>query len=161
MQNPVPERYTGSRLKAGFFLLLSLAFVSIPFLIGAEPKHWQLWAGSLFFAVCAVAFVVALARPQVLLLDPEGFALGGGFAGPGRKVRWDDVEAFFPLKLPRGGRIVGYTYREGRAPATMQARVNRSLGADGALPAGWSVPPQVMAERLNDYRRRATGSSLG
>jgi len=146
-----------ARWKIALYLAGSLAFVAIALLLLEHPDRdaWKLQFVLGFFGLCAVVFAWLLIRPQRLLLDPEGFTVVGGFARNPKKVRWRDIDEFFVYRLPRGGKMIGFNYKPGAREVSPIARLNRRLGADGALPKGWAQSPENVATELNEYRVRA------
>ncbi len=153
-----PRTIESSRLKASLSLLGSLVFVAIGVMMVRDPLvSTKGWLALLFFGVCAAAFAVLLFRPQVLILDKDGFMVSGGFVRSPRKVLWRDVEGFFVYRLPRGGKMIGYNLQPAARKQTALGKIARSFGADGALPKGWPGSPEKMAEDLNAYRLWALG----
>ena len=149
-----------SRLKYALYLAGSLAFVAIGLLLPRheDPEAWKLDAGVVFFGLCSTIFIWLLIRPQRLTLDEEGFTLSGGLVRTPKKVRWRDVDEFFVYRLPKGGKLIGYNYRLNSCAASPMTKFNRQFGADAALPKGWAIPPEIMADELNTYRRQALES---
>jgi hypothetical protein len=113
------------------------------------------WFGIAFFGLCALVSARLIVRPQVLLLDGEGFTLDGGLVRSARKIGWRDIEGFFVYRLPKGGKTIGYNYEPAAGKDSLLIQINRAFGSDGALPKAWSGSPESMADELNDYRLQA------
>ncbi len=153
-----PRTIESSRLKASLSLLGSLVFVAIGVMMVRDPLvSTKGWLALVFFGVCAAAFAVLLFRPQVLILDKDGFMISGGFVRSPKKVLWRDVEGFFVYRLPRGGKMIGYNLQPAARKQTALSKIARSFGADGALPKGWPGSAEKMADELNAYRLWALG----
>jgi hypothetical protein len=152
-----PRIIAGSRVKPAAFLALCLAFVAIGLLMLRDPSEaaYKGWACTLVFGFGALVFAVRVVRPGAIRLDAEGFTYDDLFGRPHRTV-WGDVEIFFLLRLPRGGRMIAYNFRLGRAPASRLMGVSRALGADAGIPGMWSLSKARMVDLLNDYRNRAS-----
>jgi hypothetical protein len=154
-----PLTITGSRLKTALYLALSTVFVAGGVWVVGHPSQAKDliygWLSIALFGLGALVFVWLLARPQVLRLDSEGFSLRGGLVRSPKVTRWRDVQSFFVFRLPRGGKMIGFNYAEGRAPSMALAVVSGLAGADGGLPKGWPKSPEAMVALLNDYRVRA------
>ncbi|MER8429930.1 STM3941 family protein [Mesorhizobium caraganae] len=146
-----------SRGKTLLLLLASLVFVfaSVFLIRASESDETGLWWGIAFFRLCALVFAWALVRPQTLMLDGNGFAVGGGFVRSPHHIPWKDVQGFYVYSLPRGGKMIGYNFEPGARKDSALRSVARSLGAEAALPKGWPFSPEEMAVLLNEYRRRA------
>jgi hypothetical protein len=143
--------------KSASWLVISLAFVivSILGLIFPTQESGLLWGPLAVFAAAAVVSCWLLARPLRLRLDAEGFTVSGGFQPQSRTVSWVDVGPFFIVGVGQGVRMVGYDLRPGARRAGGLSRLNRALGADEALPQGWTLSPDQLAEVLNTWRTRA------
>jgi hypothetical protein len=155
----VPPRHTtiqGSRGKTLLYLAGSLAFTAIGVLMVADPhRGLKSWLCVTFFGLCTAVFAVLLVRPHKLILDDNGFTLDGGLRRSPRTTAWRDVETFFVYRLPKAGKMIGYTLMPAVRKNTMMANLARNFGGDGALPKGWSMSPEQMAETLNAHRARA------
>ena len=145
-----------SRRKTAAYLALCTAFAAVALVLLWEgERDWRAWLTLVLFALGACIFVWSLIRPHQLLLDEAGFELSGGFIRTPRRVPWGHVERFFVYRLPRGGKMIGYNLvPEVRARSAL-APLNRSFGADAALPKTWPGSPERIVEQLNDYRIRA------
>lgn len=155
-----PRTIEASRLKMSLYLAGSLVFVAIGVAMVRDPSTGlKGWLALVFFALCAASFTWMLMRPQVLELDAKGFTVRGGFIRSPKTVLWRDVERFFVYRLPKGGKMIGYTLEPAARKDTAMARMARSFGADGALPKGWPGSAEKMVENLNAYRLWARGFS--
>jgi hypothetical protein len=95
-----------SSAKAWFFLVVSTLILLMGlFLLAAPGKLLSAWFGITFGGLCVAIFVRMLARPLILILDKDGFAIDGGY-GALKKTAWRDVEEFVVHELPRGGKVV-------------------------------------------------------
>jgi hypothetical protein len=106
-----------------------------------------------FFGWCGVIGIATIIRPNRLVLSREGFVLDRPFRQP-RRVAWDDIESLFVWSYRRT-RLVGYRFREGRAPTDALTRLNQSLGLDGGLPNGWPLGPDELLALLNSWKARS------
>lgn len=151
------EEIKSSRGKTVLFLLISLAFVSISVAIPSETavESYNSWFAGAFFGLCSVVFAFLLIRPQRLLLAPTGFTVTGGLVRSPKQVLWHDVNPLFVFRLGRGGKMIGYNFAPGARKDSTLIRVNRFVGAEGALPQGWPGSPDRMVERINAYRALA------
>jgi hypothetical protein len=147
-----PRTIEASRAKAWLYFLGSLVFVAGGLWMVQDPSKAGGWFVLLFFGACAVVFAIMLVRPQVLILDASGFMVSGGLVRSPRKVLWRDVRGFHVYRLPKGGKMIGYFLEPSVRKDTAMAKINRGLGADGALPKGWPGSPEKMVEDLNAYR---------
>lgn len=152
-----PRIITGSRGKTLLYLFASLVFVfaSVFLIRDSASDETGLWWGIAFFGLCALVFAWALVRPQTLMLDGNGFAVGGAFVRSPHHIPWQDVQGFYVYSLPRGGKMIGYNFEPGARKDSALRSVARRLGAEAALPKGWPLSAEEMAELLNDYRREA------
>lgn len=153
-----PRTIRGSRGKTSVYLLGSLSFVATGIWLLRQPQAEILWAWLCvaFFGLGALVFAWLLVRPQVLILDGGGFKLDGGLVRSPKQIPWQDVQGFFVYRLPvGGGKMVGYNFEPTAGKNSSLIRWNRRLGADGALPEGWPLSAEKMAEELNAYRLQA------
>lgn len=151
------EEIKSSRGKTVLFLLIGLAFLSILVVVPSETavERFNSWFAGAFFGLCSVVFAFLLIRPHRLLLAPSGFTVTGGFVRSPKQVLWHDVNPFFVLRLGRAGKMIGYNFAPGAHKDSTLIRMNRFLGAEGALPQGWPGSPDRMVERINAYRALA------
>lgn len=156
----VETEFSVSRWKIVLYLGVSLMFVATALFALRHPDEdaWKMQLCLGFFGPGSVVFMWLLIRPQRLLLDRQGFTLVGGLIRTPKTVAWRDIEPFFVYRLPRGGKMIGYNYREGVREVSAMARLGRALGAEGALPKGWPMSPEKMVVELNGYRERALGA---
>jgi hypothetical protein len=115
---------------------------------------WRFLAGG-FFGLCALVFAALIVWPQRIVVDSEGFALHGGLIFSPRKTLWRDTEPFFVCRLGSYRKTIGFNYRSGARDRSTLLRVNRSLGADGALPMLQRGSAEELVQELNAYRLRA------
>jgi hypothetical protein len=158
-----PVMIRAARWKSAMFLIVCVVFVAIGVVMVIYPDGPQVsldgWLSIAIFGAGGAAATWLIIRPQTMRLDAEGLTLDGGFLRRPRRVMWRDVEIFTVLRLPRGGRLVGYRRRADLLVTTPASQLSRFFGADGALPGGWSRSAEKIAILLNDYRAQAlTGS---
>jgi hypothetical protein len=147
-----------SRGKTVLMLLASLVFVlgsAFMIYVSKDDDTTVLWLCIAFFGPCALVFAWLLVRPQMLVLNGQGFILGGGLVRSPKLVRWQDIEGFHVYDLPRAGEMIGYNFAPGVKKSSVMRSITKSLGAEAALPKGWPFSPEDMAVLLNEYRRRA------
>lgn len=158
-----PRIIRGSRGKTSAYLLGSLAFVGTAIWLLNQPtvESVWLWPCLAFFGLGALVFTWLLIRPQVLILDASGFKLSGGLIRSPKYIPWRDVQGFFVYRLPvAGSNLVGYNFEPDARKDASIIRWNRRLGADDALPDGWSLSAEKMAEELNAYRLQALNRTV-
>ncbi|WP_406853021.1 hypothetical protein WEU32_04430 [Brevundimonas sp. BH3] len=150
------EEIKSSRGKSVLLLVSSLAFLSISVAMPSETavESFNSWFAVAFSGLCSVVFAFLLIRPHRLLLAPSGFTVTGGFVRSPKQVLWHDVNPFFVFRLGRAGKVIGYNFAPGSKDTTL-IRMNRFVGAEGALPQGWPGSPDRMVERINAYRALA------
>ena len=149
------EEFVSTRYKAVIGLFGCLAFVAISawaWLSG--DASWKLQAGGVFFALCALVFLVMVLRPHRLKLDPQGFTLSGGLMRTARKTGWGDVREFYVRRLGHGSKMAAFTYAE-----EASVPFNGALGRSGGIPGVWSGGPEEIVWRLNQYRNGVLGRS--
>jgi len=154
-----PLVISASRGKTLLLLSASLAFVlACAFLIhvSKDGDTAGLWWCMAFFGLGALVFAWQLARPQILMLNVQGFSLGGGLVRSPKLVPWKDIEGFYVVhRRRRIGDMIGYNFAPGVKKSSVMRSVTRSLGAEAALPQGWTLSPEEMAVLLNAYRQEA------
>src|SRR5258708_6585975 len=105
-----------SRGKTLLMLLASLVFVlgsAFMIYVSKDDDTVVLWCCMAFFGLGALVFFWLLIRPQMLVLDGQGFLLGGGLVRSPKLVRWKDIEGFHVYSLPRAGEMIGYNFAPG------------------------------------------------
>ncbi|MGX9145309.1 hypothetical protein [Mesorhizobium sp. 128a] len=154
-----PLVISASRGKTLLLLSVSLFFVlACAFLIhvSEDGDTAGLWWCVAFFGLGVLVFAWQLARPQILVLNGQGFSLGGGLVRSPKLVLWKDIEGFFVVhRRRRVGDMIGYNFAPGVKKSSVMRSVTKSLGAEAALPQGWTLSPEEMVALLNEYRRRA------
>ena len=145
--------------KTLLMLLASLVFVlgsALMIYVSKDDDTTGLWWCMAFFGPCALVFAWLLVRPQMLVLNGQGFILGGGLVRSPKLVPWKDIEGFFVVhRRRRIGDMIGYNFAPGVKKSSVMRSVTKSLGAEAALPQGWTLSPEEMVVLLNEYRRRA------
>lgn len=140
-------------LSASLFFVLSCAFVIH---VSKDGDTAGLWWCMAFFGLGVLVFAWQLVRPQILVLNEQGFSLGGGLVRSPKLVPWKDIEGFHVVhRRCRIGDMIGYNFAPGVKKSSVMRSVTKSLGAEAALPQGWTLSPEEMVVLLNEYRRRA------
>ncbi|MER8916932.1 hypothetical protein NKI32_24240 [Mesorhizobium sp. M0761] len=140
-------------LSASLFFVLACAFLIY---VSEDGGTAGLWWCVAFFGLVALVFAWQLVRPQILVLNGQGFSLGGGLVRSPKLVPWKDIESFFVVHRRRRIRdMIGYNFAPGVKKSSVMGSVTKSLGAEAALPQGWTLSPEEMVVLLNEYRRRA------
>lgn len=97
-----------------------------------------------------------LVRPARLVLDEKGVTFTSSF-GASSNIPWRDVEKFFVLypgaPLKTGNRLIAWNLKAKARSHTALARINRNIGADGALPDSWAVSADDLANQLNRMKQ--------
>jgi len=154
-----PQVISASRGKTLLLLSASLVFVlACAFLIyvSEDGDTAGLWWCMAFFGLGALVFAWQVVRPQILMLNAQGFSLGGGLVRSPELVPWKDIEDFYVVhRRRRIGDLIGYNFAPGVKKSSVMRSVTKSLGAEAALPQGWTLSPEEMVVLLNEYRRRA------
>jgi hypothetical protein len=155
----LPEKeFVSSPVKTVLLLVVSLGLVGAAVLppkgtAMPEPMRWL--AGG-FFGLCAIVFAWLLVRPMRLILDPQGFSIGGGLVLSPKKTLWRDVDQFFVYGVAPARKMVGFNYKPGvRDRSKLVKFSRRTAGVDGALPILSRGSPEQLVAELNDYRRHA------
>ncbi|MER8658140.1 hypothetical protein [Mesorhizobium sp. M0847] len=139
-------------LSASLFFVLACAFLIY---VSEDGDTAGLWWCVAFFGLVALVFAWQLVRPQILVLNGQGFSLGGGLVRSPNLVPWKNIESFFVVhRRRRIGDMIGYNFAPG-VKSSVMGSVTKSLGAEAALPQGWTLAPEEMVVLLNEYRRRA------
>jgi len=162
------ETYRSSPSRVWLLLIGSLGFVAAGVFVAMRGGAGAAVGGTLgacFFGLNAIVFGMLVIRPQTLVLDCDGFELGGGLLRAPHRTSWREVLRFRVWRTGRWGgpKIVAYDYITGWEPPPENPRVakllkfNRDRGwPDAALPAMWSLSATALCEKLNDCKRRAT-----
>lgn len=151
-----PLRLYANPVKPFLFLLLSLVFTSLGFLMLQDPKvqanpSKAVWAyvaivlfglGSLVFLVMILRNVIG--RHPLLQIDAQGWRYTPPLSGKEQAVTWDNVGAIalFQQTLPRGGTVyhlVVYARDPRRLPPT-RARALAGSISPALAGAAMSIP---------------------
>ncbi len=153
------ETIVQSRWKTAVLLLISIGFVAIGIYLLTQPVSQRhllaTWGAIVLFGLGVPISAVSIVRPRTLTLDAEGLSMAGGLQRAPTRIAWSDIDSFSVYRLPRGGKMIGVRYREGRGPQGMLASALRAVGPGGALPTGWALSPDAVVERLNAWRAKA------
>ena len=161
MERPV-FRY--SRKSTFFYLIGSLTLAALSLTVAMQGAGEQARAATWMSAACvlsSLALAWTLVRPVVLVVDADGFTIGGRFKWKPETVLWRDVGEFFVQSTGRGMVAVAYKLSK---PAKLPRDYSRladladrapSPDAFRLLPTGWDEKPERMAAALNSYRRAA------
>ncbi|WP_149905004.1 hypothetical protein [Mesorhizobium sp. SARCC-RB16n] len=157
-----PRTIRGSRGKSLFYLLGGIALVWVgTHAIQDSASRSGLIAVKLLFAGwgCIVVFglsalggALTFIRPRALILDGDGFVLGGGFIRP-LKIAWRDIQGFHVRKQNRY-KSIGFRFE-----LSAKTPLNRRPGIEFSISgAGWPLSTEKMVETLNAYRLQALNS---
>jgi hypothetical protein len=137
---------------------LSLAFVAggVWLIRTGEAGGWLALG---FFGPCAVlALLVPLATRNHLRLDPDRFTVTTPVLT--RTYRWAEVDHFFPVGDGTSGAVAfDLAAASPRRRGTSQRLTRRLFGYDDALPQTYGLPPERLAELLNNWKAGATGAA--
>ena len=144
-----------SRRQAARLLLLSAIFVGLGAVLMAVTggTEQRVWGGVTiaFFGLGLVVFGWQLIRPGSLTIGSAG--LTERVLGRTRRIAWSEAVNFRVWEFNRVQLVAFDDLR----PADVQARtraMNKALGAESALKAGWTVPAADLAALLNAARAR-------
>ncbi len=143
-----------SRRKAARLLLLSVVFVAAGAWMAASETGLNQAAGVLsvvFFGLGVLLFGWQLVRPGCLLIGPDGIT--ERTMGRTRRFAWHEAAGFRVWEM-HGTALVAFDDLRSPGVNPRLRAVNRALGAEGALRAGWTVPPQKLADLLNAEQAR-------
>ena len=145
--------YHGSRSKAVFVLLASIAFVVIGYFMRVE-KPLIGWACMIFFGLGIPLGLMLLFSPNsvYLRLDSEGFEMAS-FAKKTR-IKWTDVAGFEHASI-RGAKMIAIIY----APHYEGQKAGRAVaehlsGMEGAIANSYNAPLDEVLAALNEWRAR-------
>jgi hypothetical protein len=162
-RTPIVIRQASGRIVG--LLIVSLAFVAIGLLIpdmeqssvGRDATAHHIWSLTVaLFGLCSGVFVWQLAKPGQLELTAEGVVQT--VLGRTHLVRWREAENFRVWKY-RSTTLIAYddlrdpSIRSGVDKA-LSAVLNKAFGVGAALPVGWTMKPQAVADLLNAARAR-------
>lgn len=142
-------------------LVMALASAGFAFGIGALllrpdlelPMKLVLWAGVVLFGGGAPLLLVMAFKGTSLMLTAEGLTLVTLYRR--HAMRWSDLSAFAPARVPPGGTpVVAFDYAP--ADGAKLAGANRLLiGRNSALPDQFDLAPPELAALLSRWRERA------
>lgn len=152
-----PRTITESRVKIAGYLLLLAGMLALGAYV-VKHSHTQSevclgWFCVVFFVLGMAAVAWRLIRPQTLRLDADGFTLAGGILRRPHRFFWRDVDRFFLVGT--GTKIAAFKYKLGHVPPGLLESLNRTIGVDGTLQRGWTLPSKDLVNLLNTYRERA------
>jgi hypothetical protein len=154
-----PREIVAGNVKSPFGWLAVVLVICVLHITTTDVSHAASWA--LLVGVVLLGLFLAFLRtrpPARFVLDEEGF----GFASYPHMARWDEVESFGVMEVPRvrfmdQGKVVSIRFRPGidkRVPPGTKR--NELLGdRTGSIIFVWPRPHEVIAEELNAYRRAA------
>jgi len=106
-----------------------------------------------FFGLCGLVGLGLLIAPPRLEITPSG--LTQKVLWRTTKFAWTDIYNFRPAGLGLANKTVGFDYLTERPKGRGLKRLNSALtGGQGALQPGWEIPPQNLANLLNEARER-------
>jgi uncharacterized membrane protein YhaH (DUF805 family) len=151
-QPPIVVR--GARSQGVWLFVVGAIFVAGGFVILATGKSTGTAILTIgFFGLIAVLGLVMLVSPARLEIGPSGITQKALWRTTA--LAWGDVHYFRPVQV-MSSRTVGFDYVHGPPPGRERvARMSMAAsGAQGALPAGWEVGPNRLADMLNQARNR-------
>jgi hypothetical protein len=142
------------RKRAARFAVLSLlSVVTSVFMLRDGTMGSFGYYVAAFAAMSAVYWATAFLPNTYMELSPEGFTFQGGlrrFA-----YRWNDVEEFLVSGTGRGGSVCfNVSTLSLRHNSTLQRLHRDRTGFDDWVPKVFKLPPQDLADALNDWRSR-------
>lgn len=148
MNNPVT--LYPARRKHAFLGFLSLPFVGVPFLAPGAPA--VVWIGAVFFAVCALVFLLQLIPgASYLRLTEHGFVVRSIFR-TWPLVPWCCVSVFRVTSVS-GQQLVIYDNVVDATHSPRLAQANRWLtGSSSGLPDTYGLTAEALAALLNEWR---------
>ena len=99
--------YRSSPLRVWLLLIVSLGFVVAAILVALQGGLGAAVGGTLgacFFGLNAIIFGTLILRPQTVVLDRDGFELGGGLMRAPHRTCWREARGF---RVGRAGRWGG------------------------------------------------------
>ncbi|MDX8525660.1 STM3941 family protein [Mesorhizobium sp. MSK_1335] len=158
-----PKTIRGSRVKSLFYLLggIVLVWVGSHAVQDSASRSGLIavklvvagWAGIVFFGLSALGGALSFIRPRALILDRDGFAIGGGIIRSPLKIAWRDIQGFHVRKQNRY-KSIGFRFE-----LSAKTRLNRRPGIELSVSgAGWPLSTEKMVETLNAYRLQALNS---
>lgn len=144
-----------ARWKSALLLLGCAAFVAFG-IVADEPVLLRLIAVG-FFGLGILVGLWGVFAPSRLSLGDSGFEVRVLWRT--WSVRWADIAAFHLWKVPNSSAQwrVAWNYVPGHGPDTRLRRFSAALGAEAALPGGWSMPPKELCTLMNERLQAATG----
>jgi len=168
IQEPPQEVYRSSSSRLWVMLIGSLGFVAMSIFNATRGGNLAVAVlGAGFFGLNAAIFGALLLRPQTLVIDRDGFELGGGLLRAPHRTAWRNVRGFRVWRSGRcfGPKLVAYDYIAGWEPppepprAAKLLKFNRDRGwPDAALPGMWPLSASALCEKLNDCKQRAVAA---
>ncbi len=140
-----------SMLKTLLLFSVTLGFVVLGTMAGVSKGDVAVIVGVVFFAVCALVFVVQLhPRACYLTLKSDGFICCSLF----RKfeVKWDDVQGFYDRSFSHDNMVVFDYIPEFSSHATGRRWSKHLAGCEGALPDTYGFKASELAGILNQLR---------
>jgi hypothetical protein len=154
-----PREIVAGNVKSGFGWLAVVLVICVLHIATTDGSHTGSWA--LLVGVVLLGLLLAFLRsrpPARFVLDKEGF----GLAGHPRLARWEEVESFGVMEVPRvrfmdQWKVVTIKYRPGIDMRMLgSTKLNEVLGnGTGTIIFVWPRPHEVIAEELNAYRLAA------
>ncbi len=138
-------------LKTWLLLSVTLGFVILGAMAGVSKGNAGAIVGVVFFAVCALVFIIQLQpRASYLTLKIDGLVCCSLF----RKfeVKWEEVQGFDTRSLSHNNMVV-FDYVPEFSPHAAGRRWSKRLtGCEGALPDTYGFKASELAGILNQLR---------
>jgi uncharacterized membrane protein YhaH (DUF805 family) len=151
-----PVVVRGSLVRALGLFVGSAVFVAggLAILVhGGSPVIGALTLG--FFGLCGALALAMLISPPRLEIGPQGVVHSALWRS--KAYAWTDVYNFQPVTLGISTRMVGFDYVNPAPDKPKLARYKATLGVHGAIAAGLELPPDKLADLLNQARERWLG----
>ena len=146
-----------------FYLLSSLVCLgSVAFgVLFMVPDPGTLWWKSWIVVIASglglLVSALGLIHPIQLKMDQLGFTLSGGLSISEQLTEWHHVDKFFIYHLSSGSAMIGFNYVPHFRPDTVVVKLNGAMGAQGSIPAGFTIPPEILIDELTAWHRKALG----
>ena len=146
-----------------FFLLSSLvclgsvAFGVLFMLPDPGTPWWKSWFVVAASGLGLLVSALMLIHPMQLLLNQFGFALSGGLSINEKLIEWHHVDEFFLYHQSGGSARIGFNYVPHFRPDTVVVKLNGAMGAQGSIPGGFTIPPEILIDELTAWHRKALG----
>jgi len=105
------------------------------------------------FGLTGLVGIWMLVAPYRLVIGPDG--LTQTMLWRTMKFAWTDIYNFRPIGIGLTNKMIGFDYLRDPPKRRALRRLNAAFaGVQGALQPGWEIPPQDLANILNEARER-------